>query len=105
MQAILLFSNDKSKQLFRSDMYSFPSLFNVFLCFFLFLSLLRFTFSFLLRSLLHSLSSLSIFFFFFRISISIFFFIFSRPLPPYSSSLSPRTSSISRPSIPISPLE
>ena len=39
MQAILLFSNDKSKQLFRSDMYSFSSLFNVFLCFFLLLSL------------------------------------------------------------------
>ena len=89
MQAILLFSNDKSKQLFRSDMYSFPSLFNVFLSFFLFLSLpffslLRFTFSFLLRSLLHSLSLLSIFS---RISISVFLFFYFFPIFPLFSLL------------------
>ena len=39
MQAILLFSNGKSRPLFRSDMSSFFSLLNVFLCFFLLLCL------------------------------------------------------------------
>ena len=87
MQAILLFSNDKSKQLFRSDMYSFPSLFNVFLSFFLFLSLpffslLRFTFSFLLSpfsSVLFSIPFLFFLFFLEYLSLSFFYFLPSSP--------------------------
>ena len=39
MQANLLFSNGKSRPLFRNDMSSFFSLFNVFLCSFLLLCL------------------------------------------------------------------
>ena len=91
MQAILLFSNGKSRPLFRSDMSSFFSLFNVFLCFFLLLCLpfsAFCAFSFLLSPFsfvlfphsLYNFSSLS------RISTPVFFFslyflsIFS-PLP------------------------
>ena len=98
MQANLLFSNGKSRPLFRSDMSSFFSLFNVFLCFFLLLclpfsafcafSFLLSPFSFLLSPFsfvlfphsLYNFSSLS------RISTPVFFFflyflsIFS-PLP------------------------
>lgn len=81
MQAILLFSNGKSRPLFRSDMSSFFSLFNVFLCFFLLLCLpfsafcafffLLSPFSFvLIPHSLYNFSSLS------RISTPVFFFFF-----------------------------
>lgn len=79
MQANLLFSNGKSRPLFRNDMSSFFSLFNVFLCSFLLLCLpfsafcafFLSPFSFVLfPHSLYSFSSLS------RISTPVFFFFF-----------------------------